>query len=124
MNFEDAGIVSLCFIQANINRRSLVPFFHGLHTIDELFKILYSPLALIPHIISVKRTERRKEPPVLSALVSLLKCLLDVLLGILSLRNFLESVVGDGTLETFQLECVTGRHDVVVVDDLDERLDL
>lgn len=40
------------------------------------------------------------------------------------MRNLLEGVVGDGTLEALELKSVAGRHDVVVVDDLDERLDL
>jgi len=65
-----------------------------------------------------------EEPPVLSADVSLLERLLDGLLGVLSLRNLLECVVGDDTLEALELKSVTGWHDVVVVDDLDERLDL
>lgn len=68
-------------------------------------------------------TQRSEEPAVLAASVSLLESLLDSLLGILTLGNFLESVVADNALESFELECVTGGHEVVVVDDLDERLD-
>jgi hypothetical protein len=40
------------------------------------------------------------------------------------LRNLLEGVVGDGTLQALELKSVASGHDVVVVDDLDERLDL
>lgn len=68
-------------------------------------------------------TQRSEEPAVLAASVSLLESLLDGLLGILALGNFLEGVVADNALEAFELECVTGGHEVVVVDDLDERLD-
>lgn len=71
-----------------------------------------------------KRTERGEEPSVLAAGVSLLKHLLDSLLGVLALGNLLEGVVGDGTLEALELESVTSGHQVVVVDDLDEGLDL
>lgn len=71
-----------------------------------------------------RRTEGSEEPLVLAGVVTLLKGLLDVLLGVLALRDLLEGVVGDGTLKTLELESVTGGHDVVVVDDLDERLDL
>lgn len=73
---------------------------------------------------SGQHTERSEEPLVLSGLVTLLKGLLDVLLGVLALRDFLEGVVGDSTLKTLKLESVASGHDVVVVDDLDERLDL
>ena len=38
--------------------------------------------------------------------------------------NLLEGVVGDSTLKTLELKSVTSGHQVVVVDDLDERLDL
>lgn len=71
-----------------------------------------------------KHTERGEEPSVLSAGVSLLENLLDSLLGVLSLADLLESVVGDGALEALELEGVSGGHQVVVVDDLDEGLDL
>lgn len=69
-------------------------------------------------------TQRGKEPPVLPACVPLLEHLLDGLLGLLALGGLLEGVVGDGTLETFKLEGVTGGHKVVVVDEFDEGLDL
>lgn len=72
----------------------------------------------------IRRTEGGEEPLVLAGVVTLLKGLLNVLLGVLALRDLLEGVVGDGTLKTLELESVTGGHDVVVVDDLDERLDL
>ena len=68
--------------------------------------------------------ERGEEPPVLAADISLLQRLLDVLLRVLPLRHLLERVVGDGALQSLELQRVTCRHDVVVVDDLDEGLDL
>lgn len=69
-------------------------------------------------------TERGEEPPVLAALVPLVEGLLDSLLCVLPLADLLESVRGHGVLETLKLESVTGGHEVVVVDDLDEGLDL
>ena len=71
-----------------------------------------------------ERTQGGEEPSVLSAGVSLLEDLLDVLLRILTLTDLLEGIVGDGALEALELEGVTGGHQVVVVDDLDEGLDL
>ena len=68
-------------------------------------------------------TQRSEEPPVLSALVPLLQRLLDGLLGVLTLRNLLEGVVRHCALQAFQLEGIAGGHQMVVVDDLDERLD-
>lgn len=70
-----------------------------------------------------EHTQRSEEPPVLAAGVSVLQSLLDGLLGLLTLGDLLESVLGDNALETFQLESVASRHQVVVVDNLDERLD-
>jgi hypothetical protein len=70
------------------------------------------------------KLERGEEPSVLAAGVSLLKHLLDSLLGVLALGNLLEGVVRDGTLKTLELESVASGHQVVVVDDLDEGLDL
>jgi hypothetical protein len=69
-------------------------------------------------------TQRREEPAVLAASVALLQHLLDVLLSILTLADLLESVVRDGALQALELQSVTGGHQVVVVDDLDEGLDL
>lgn len=68
--------------------------------------------------------QRGEEPPVLAAGVPLLKHLLDSLLGLLPLGNLLEGVVGDDALQALQLQGVAGGHQVVVVDNLDERLDL
>jgi len=57
--------------------------------------------------------------------VTLLKQLLDRLLGVLALATlFLERVGRDDALECIELERVARRHQVVVVDDLDKRLDL
>ena len=69
-------------------------------------------------------TQRGEEPTVLAAGVTLLKHLLNVLLGIFTLADLLEGVVGNGALEALELKGVTGGHQVVVVDDLDEGLDL
>lgn len=69
------------------------------------------------------RTQRSEEPAVLAGGVAVLQGLLDGLLGVLALGNLLEGVVGDNALEALELESVTGGHQVVVVDDLDEGLD-
>ena len=69
-------------------------------------------------------TQRSKEPPVLTRRVTLLKCLLDRLLRLLPLRDLLECICRDNSLQSFQLEVVSRGHQVVVVDDLDEGLDL
>lgn len=71
-----------------------------------------------------KHTQRGEEPAVLARGVTLLQGLLDSLLGVLALGDLLESVGGDGALEALKLEGVAGGHQVVVVDDLDEGLDL
>lgn len=71
-----------------------------------------------------KHTQRGEEPAVLAACVALLQHLLDSLLGILTLADLLERLARDDTLETLELESVAGGHQVVVVDDLDERLHL
>jgi len=68
--------------------------------------------------------ERSEEPPVLATGVPLFQRLLDVLLRVLALGNLLECVVADDALEAFELEGVTGGHEVVVVCDFDKRLDL
>jgi hypothetical protein len=77
-----------------------------------------------PAVRTPKRTQRSEEPSVLSRRVSLLQCLLDSLLRILSLGNLLESIGRNNTLQSLKLERVTCGHQVVVIDDLDERLDL
>jgi hypothetical protein len=69
-------------------------------------------------------SERSEEPAVLAGGVSLLKSLLDGLLSILPLCWLLESLCRNDALEGLELEGVTGRHEVVEVDDLDEWLDL
>ena len=72
----------------------------------------------------MRRTEGSKEPPVLAADVALLEHLLCRLLGVLPCADLLESLGRDDTLERLELERVASRHQVVVVDDLDKRLDL
>lgn len=80
--------------------------------------------AILPSIIQGQiLTQRSKEPPVLAAGVSVLESLLDGLVSLLTLGDFLEGLGGDDTLETIELQSVTGRHQVVVVDNLNERLD-
>ena len=69
-------------------------------------------------------SERGEEPLVLARGVLLLENLLDLLLGVLALRRLLEGLLADGTLKTLELESVSGGHQVVVADDLDERLNL
>lgn len=69
-------------------------------------------------------SQRSEEPSVLSALISFFQRLLYVLLCILPLGDLLESVVRDDVLQTFEFECVSGGHDVVVVYHLNEWLDL
>ena len=63
-------------------------------------------------------TQRGEEPPVLAALVALLKELLDRLLRLLALLHLLEGVVAHNTLKTLELKRVAGREQVVVVDHL------
>lgn len=79
--------------------------------------------AYIQEAVQQGHTQRSEEPPVLAAGVSVLQSLLDGLLGLLTLGDLLESVLGDNALETLQFEGVASRHQVVVVDDLDEGLD-
>ena len=74
--------------------------------------------------VDSQHTERGEEPSVLSARVALLKSLLDGLLGLLTLGDLSEGLVGDNALQTLKLEGVSCWHQVVVVDDLDEWLDL
>lgn len=62
--------------------------------------------------------KRCEEPLVLPVSVSLLQLLLDLLLGVLALRWLLEGIGADNTLQTLQLECVTGGEEVGVVDGL------
>lgn len=69
-------------------------------------------------------TQRGEEPSVLAAGVALLQDLLDGLLGILALADLLEGVGADAALEALELESVAGGHEVVIVNNLDERLDL
>ncbi len=83
-----------------------------------------SRMFLICRKCSEALTEWGEEPAVLAGGVTLLKGLLDGLLGVLTLGNFLESLGGDGSLKTLELESVASWHQVVVVDDLDEWLDL
>jgi len=92
---------------------------------EEPFKILQTTLAQsLPRHQYGKRTQRGEEPSVLARRVSLLQSLLHGLLSILPLRLLLEGIRGDNSLQSLQLECVACWHEVVVVDDLDERLDL
>lgn len=69
-------------------------------------------------------SQRLEEPLVLARQVSLLQCLLDLLLCVFPLADLLECVVVDDVLQTLEFQGVARRHDVVVVDLLDEWLDL
>ena len=71
-----------------------------------------------------RHTERGEEPPVLAADVALLQDLLDALLRLLALGDFLEGIGRDDALEALELEGVACGHQVVVVYRLDEGLDL
>lgn len=65
-----------------------------------------------------ERDDRQASALVLAGLVPLFERLLDLLLGILTSRHFLEGLRGDNTLQRLELESVTGRQDVRVVDGL------
>ena len=80
-------------------------------------------LPLYPWIQQLPKTNRHT-PPVLALRVSLLKRLLDRLLRVGALGGLLEGLGSDGSLQRLELKLVTGREEVRVVDDLDERLDL
>ena len=71
----------------------------------------------------ITHTQRSEEPPVLPARVAILQNLLDSLLSLLALADLLEGIGRQSTLQTLELQSITRRHQVVVVDDLDERLD-
>lgn len=71
-----------------------------------------------------KHTQGGEEPSVLAAGVALLQHLLDSLLGILTLGNLLEGLARDGALQSLKLQSVSGGHQVIVVNHLDEGLDL
>ena len=71
----------------------------------------------------LSKPQRCEEPPVLPTHVSLLQRLLDRLLRLLPLTNLGERLVCDNALEALELERVTRRHQVVVIDDFDKRLD-
>ena len=62
--------------------------------------------------------ERSEEPLGFSSEVSRLENELDGLLRVLSVGDFLESFRRDGSLETLEIECVSGRKEMVVVDRL------
>ena len=67
--------------------------------------------------------QRSEEPAVLARCVARLEQVLDGLFRVLVLGDLLEGVLGNNTLKTLKLQSVTGGHQVVVVDDLDEGLD-
>lgn len=64
-----------------------------------------------------------EEPLVLTGLVLFFQSLLDNLLGFLFLRWLNQRVWGDSSLERLNVQGVSGWHQVVVVDQLDEWLD-
>lgn len=116
---------SVCLIQdlARSNDKITPPNtpFRNLYDLKTHWSVLIIPPKFTEK--QVAHTQRSEEPPVLAAGVSVLKRLLDGLLGVLTLGNLLEGLGGNGALEALELESVTGGHQVVVVDNLDERLD-
>lgn len=70
------------------------------------------------------KPQRREKPPILSRLVSILQRFLHLLLCFLPLTDLLERIVADHTLQPLQLKRISRRHQMVVVDHLDKRLDL
>lgn len=69
-------------------------------------------------------SEFGEEPLVLTSLVLFLQNLLDNLLGFLFLGWLDQGLWGDSGLERLNVQGVSGWHQVVVVDQLDESLDL
>lgn len=67
-------------------------------------------------------TQRSKEPPILATRVPLFQRLLHGLLCILPLTYFLKCIIRHHALQTFQLQCVPCRHQVVIVDGLNKWL--
>ncbi|SGZ51696.1 CIC11C00000003486 [Sungouiella intermedia] len=65
-----------------------------------------------------------EEPLVLTGLMLFFQSLLDNLLGFFSLGWLVQGVWGDNVLERLNVQRVSGWHQVVVVDQLDEWLDL
>lgn len=65
-----------------------------------------------------------EEPLVLTGLVLLFQGLSDNLLGLLLLGWLLQGLWGDSVLERLDVQGVSCWHQVVVVDQFDERLDL
>lgn len=68
--------------------------------------------------------QRGKEPSVFPCKVPLLEKLLDDFFCVLTQCRLLEGVIGNSAFETLELEGISGRQKVVVVDDLDKGLDL
>ena len=69
-------------------------------------------------------TQRCKEPPILPTQIPLLQRLLHRLLRLFPLAHLAESIIRYHALQTLQFEGVPRGHQVVVVDDFDEGLDL
>jgi hypothetical protein len=63
-------------------------------------------------------SEGCEKPAVLSRLVTLLKHLLDVLLGVLALTRLLEGLCLDGSLQVLELNRVAGGKQMGIVDRL------
>ena len=75
---------------------------------------------LQPHSTHLE-SQSREEPPILPAHIPLLQHLLDRLLRLLPLADLLERVVRHHAFQALEFQRVPRRHDVVVVDELDER---
>lgn len=99
---------------------------------DLLVVTIKKVIKALDYITSMRMAPKEKclevqlgeEPLVLTSLVSFFKGLLDNLLGFFTLRWFFESFGGDHRLEGLNVQSVSGWQQVVVVDNLDERLDL
>lgn len=91
-----------------------------IHTISTMFNNYLQYYALIHKL----KSELLEEPLVVASLVLLLENLANSLLGVLTLRGLIESLLRDRGLEAIVVEVVTGRHNVAVVHTLNERLDL
>lgn len=77
-----------------------------------------------PYLDAGQPTQWSEEPPILPTSVSILQRLLHRLLRILPLANLLECIIRYHALQALQFQCVTCRHQMSIVDDLDEWLDL
>lgn len=91
--------------------------------VTDVAEFYYTLYGLYNEIMRLE-VEFGEEPLVLTGLMLFLQGLLDNLLGLLSLRWLVQRVWGDSVLERLNVQRVSGWHQVVVVHQLDEWLDL